>query len=194
MKISEFIDKYLNCPICGSELDCMMRIHLMHTLNYKMIGRSYKYRFQRLGEAIGHYSRMSDECGYIPQIFEIENHFNPPPEIQQRMVSFGNSGNSHGDISISIECKRNDFLMHSTNFNMFRQVQTTEISSEGFNINWDRIVFNDYEKNKTIIRVITGGVNGSDVGNEIGLIPIDKWPLNDKIKLREKIDKLLVLI
>lgn len=193
MKISEFISKYKICPMCGDIVDCMIYFNLADTVFYKKVSENnYGFKFDRQKEKhikisyedyMKQHIKSCNDCAVMPSSFIIKDYFTPPDTlvICERPAH------------IRLECINNDFLCYSTRFNIFDDEQLIEISCEEFKINRNIIVYNDYISNKTTIKIKIG-TNGCDISKDIGLIPLDVWPLGDQIKLMNKIDKLLALM
>ena len=193
MKISEFISKYKICPMCNADIDCLLYLNLTDTIFYKKISENYLgFQFERQKEKhikvnyeeyMKQHIKGCNDCAVMPSVFTIMDRFVPPDGI---LICDRKA-------SIRLECTKNDFLCYSTTFNIFEEEQLIDIHCEAFEINWNRIVFNDYKINKTTLRILNKE-NVSDISKDIGLIPLDKWPIGDKIKLMEKIEKLLALM
>lgn len=189
MKITDFIKAYRACPMCTEPLDCIMRIRLNYSIHYQMFSQlASGFDFRKVPSFSGGSGFSSgpnnEENLRMPTVIRVRDNFHPP--YDDRVWLGPTKKNDYGEVSFSLECQCNDFLAYSTNFNMFDQVHIVETDRNKF-ISGDTTVLNDYVAAKTTI-IYDGETY------EKGLITLDKWPLGDKIKLEEKIEKLLVLL
>jgi len=198
MKISEFIRKYTVCPVCNDPLECSLYFDLADTVYYLMTELSDTgFHFSRQKEKhvsidndtyMREHIKICSDCAAMPSEFTMLNHFVPPASLFPNQYDQGVKS-----ALIKLACLRNDFSICSTNFNIFHDIQNIEISIETAEIKHDKIacIWNDNEEKKTYLIFKNFRVENASI--TIPLIPLDKWPLNDKNKLGEKIDKLLVL-
>lgn len=184
MKISEFLTKYSTCPLCGNLLDYQLDFMTPHAFIYsinKLKNNVFIFKkIEELSSGKFYYNPLS-----LPSTFSITNDI-----ISDNVVS-----NSQFPLAFLLaECPyKNDFWMYSSSFNIFKSPTDIQVDKDCFQMDWDKIIYNDYYNNITTIRILNK-INGSDRSKKIGLIPIDKWPLHDKIKLIDKINKLIALL
>lgn len=183
MKLLEFICKHTTCPMCNFPLDCLLHVELSHTLLYKLIHKNNRFIFAKGKELFIVQHNGCNDCAHMPDELVAENRIEFPPILKKFSVNKSYYGNAF----ISVECPKYDFGYNSTDFNIFSEEREIDIAWERLAVGWDKVIINDYGAQKTSIIV-------PKTSKDTGLIPLDKWPLGDKIKLSEKIEKLLVLI
>jgi len=183
VKISEFIEIYRSCPMCNKVLDCIMYIRLMHSIPY-LLSRKVKSGFDFTKVANVNYGGPNDEeARRMPNLIRVRDKFLP---IFDDRVYLPKMKSDYGTISFGLECKCNDFSIYSTSFSMFDEVQEIYTDYDKFTSD-DITVINYYLISKTIM------IDGMNT-YEKSLIAIDKWPLHDKLELKDKIDKIIVLL
>lgn len=183
MKIYDFITKYDLCPLCLGKIDCIVHIDLKHTFAYNI---SDNFIFIKVNSRVGTCGiKNCVDCYIMPDKLQFTDRFITPKGLQIKTDQF------YGDSYLRIECINNDFSMISNGFSIFSDIQNPIIDTIEFSIDRSIIILNNYNENKTIITALS---DCSYTSKEINLIPIDKWPLDDKIKLRDKVNKLLVLM
>lgn len=204
MKLTEFINLYNNpegipiCPACGGGMDVVLRVNLSHSIYYRLVDVAaplipggdkwmFIYRKEKNIEIQNNYHASNcTDCVYSPHVIPATD------SIRFDFLQPNAAAPVYGQADIKLECVKNDFNCTSTMFSVFSNgEQTIDRSKDAIEIQWDRLVYNDYEAGTTTIKMVNLKERATKT---IKLVPIDKWLVGDKNKMKEKLDSLLVLI
>lgn len=183
MKLTEFFDGYKACPLCGAVLDCILRITFSRGTIYELDRKNNMFVRCNETRTTSYVKKNVSDLHLIPNSFMVANTI----QMSESLKFLKNSSVNYGTSVLQIECPIRDFFYSSLAFNIFDEQPDVNFSWSEFIIDKNAI-FNDYVEKTTTITI------SDSFDKNVNLIPLDRWPLSNKIKLLEKIEKLLVLI
>lgn len=174
MKISEFTNVRV-CPVCYKTLECVVHfdMHYRHSLGFSI---AYKMASKNLYVPVQELYTFQSQCEIrFPLSIEIKDKFTLPGCDTSVVFAW-----------MALECTNGDFSRLSTEVAMSDKDHDIEIYDDVFSIGQIKII-NAYLSNETVIHTAGKTIT-------IPLIPLGKWPFEDKSKLLDKLNKILVLI